>query len=193
MYIVYAMYMQCLFTCTLLRACTIRAQKVWTVSAVPHPFWAESHPPKPQHATCCCHGRQQEREDSWAMNAACRNQLSPGSPSLQETCRWPPLYLQHLAWHQKNLHLLDRDCLHPYRPKQQRAEGCPAVLHLRLSVDHENLFIPCIYIVHTTVHTMYIACTYLVHIWFIHWPTMYMCTDYTMLAPLRQFPLRTRL
>ena len=47
--------------------------------------------------------------------------------------------------------------------------------------------------VETTVYTMYIHCTYMVHIWFIHWPTMYMCTDYTMLSPLRQFPLRTRL
>ena len=49
------MYVHCIcsFTCTLLHACTIRAQKVWTVSAVPHPFWAESHPPKPQHATYC--------------------------------------------------------------------------------------------------------------------------------------------
>jgi hypothetical protein len=55
-----------------------------------------------------------------------------------------------IATGENNLHLLDRDCLHPYRPEKQ---GCPAVLHLRLSVDHENLlrqlFIPCIYIVHT--------------------------------------------
>jgi hypothetical protein len=48
-------------------------------------------------------------------------------------------------------------------------------------------------LVETTVYTMYIHCTYMVHIWFIHWPTMYMWTDYSMLVPLRQFPLRTRL
>ena len=64
-------------------------------------------------------------------------------------------------WHQKNLHLLDRDCLHPYCPEKQRAEGCPSVLHLHLSVDHENLLrqlvIPCTYI----VHTLYIYGSYI--------------------------------
>ena len=137
--------------------------------------WAESHPPKPQHATYCCHGRQQEREACWAMNAACRNQLPPGSPSLQETCWWPPLYLQHLAWHKKSHHLLDRDCLHPYRPEKQRAEGCPSVLHLHLSVDHENLLrqlvIPCTYIVHTLyIHGSYIdiLCTCALFIQFLY-------------------------
>ena len=54
-----------------------------------------------------------------------------------------------------------RDCLHPYRPEKQRAEGCPSVLHLHLSVDHENLLrqlvIPCTYIVHTLyIHGSYI-------------------------------------
>jgi hypothetical protein len=31
--------------------------------------------------------------------------------------------------------------------------------------------------VETTVCTMYIHCTYIVYVWFIHWPPMYMCTN----------------
>ena len=47
--------------------------------------------------------------------------------------------------------------------------------------------------VETTGYTMYIHGTYIVHTWFIHWHTMYMCTVYSMLVPQRQFPLWSRL
>ena len=123
--------------------------------------WAESHPPKPQHATYCCHGRQQEREDSWAMNAACRNQLPPGSPSLRETCWWPPLYLQHLAWHKKitmtifwtgtaSIHIVQRS-----RGQRDVPLSCICISLSTTKACWDN----CLY----HVHTLYIHCTYMVH------------------------------
>ena len=86
--------------------------------------------------------------------AACWNQLPPGSPSLRETCWWPPLYLQHLAWHKKSHHLLDRDCPHPRPPLHKKPEGYPWVLHL--GVGHENLIglhvKICMYIAYTCIY-----------------------------------------
>ena len=69
-----------------------------------------------------------------------------------------------------------------YVPDHQRT-GCAYPLHKSGWPYH----------VYTLYIQLFILCIYIVHTWFIHWHTMYMCTDYTMPAPLRQFPLRTRL
>ena len=71
-----------------------------------------------------------------------------------------------LAWHKKNLHLLDRDCPHPHCPLHERARRYPSVLHLHLFFGHENLLrqlvIPCTYVVCTCTYVVY-TCTYVVH------------------------------
>ena len=60
--------------------------------------------------------------------------------------------------HQKNHHLLDRDCPHPHLPLHKRAEGYPSVLHQHLCVGHENLLRqlvkPCTYIVYTCTYSV---------------------------------------
>ena len=147
--------------------------------------WAESHPPKPQHATYCCHGLQQEREACWAMKQPVETSFLLALQAFKKLVDgllcifsiWPGIKKSPSSGQGLPPSILSRE-----------AEGrgmslCPA------SASLCRPWKP----VETTGYTMYIHCTYIVHTWFIHWHTMYMCTVYSMLVPQRQFPLWTRL
>ena len=72
--------------------------------------------------------------------------------------------LQRWALHQKNHHLLDRDCRHPHPPLQRRAEAFHSVQHL--CVGLENLLgqlVNPVCALTALVCSMYIVCTYIAY------------------------------
>ena len=125
--------------------------------------WAESHPPKPQHATYCCHGRQQERE-AWPLLA--EQWMQPVKTSFLLALQafkklvdgllcifsiWPGIKKVTIFWTgTASIHIVQRS-----RGQRDVPLSCICISLSTTKTCWDN------WLYH--VHTLYIHCTYMVH------------------------------